>query len=169
MNLSKVKSCQGAGDWSNEHGTFYKFEYTFEDGKTLTASHKKQEGFPIGAEVEYEIKGTNEHGSYGSVKKPDTGNYSQSNASSGGGGNDSVQTMIVKQNALGHATELLKHNSGFSKEPGMIKSDHVIALAEKYKNWVMKPEQVQKVVDNTPNPLVQTMPPVKEESDDLPF
>ncbi len=175
--ISKVKTCQGAGDWSNEHGTFYKFEYSFEDGAILSASHKKQEGFPIGAEVEYEIKGTNDHGSYGSIKKPDTSNHSNANTSSSGG-NDPIQTMIVKQNALGHATELLKYNAGFSKEPGIIKSDDVIKLAEKYKDWVMKPDAiskpeqvrqaVQKVVENTA-PTAQAPPPVNEVPDDLPF
>jgi len=151
MVLSKVKSCQGAGDWSNEHGTFYKFEYTMEDGAVLTASHKKQEGFPIGASVEYEIKGTNEHGSYGSVKKPDSGNFN-SNASKT---DPKVQGMIVKQNALGHATELLKHNSIMDGEGARMKASDVMALAQVYTDWVMgeKPEQTQteQLMDDTQN------------------
>ncbi len=161
MSLSKVKSCQGAGDWNNEHGTFYKFEYTFEDGVTISASHKKQEGFAIGAEIEYEIKGKNEHGSYGSVKKPDSGNYNNSNASKGSGGSDSVQTMIVKQNALGHATNIILHNS-----PGKeVDPVDVIELAGRLAKWVMLPEKKEegKVEE------IAKESKIGEENDDLPF
>lgn len=149
MSLSKVKSCQGAGDWSNEHGTFYKFEYTMEDGQALTASHKKQEGFAIGSEVEYEIKGTNEHGSYGSVKKPDTGNY-QNNASKGVGDDSARQLMIVRQSSLKCALELIRHNAiGNDKQ---IKADDVEELAGRFTAWVMNPEY--KVKENATEELM---------------
>ena len=182
MGLSKVKSCQGAGDWSNEHGTFYKFEYAMEDGTVLTASHKKQEGFPIGAEIEYEIKGTNDHGSYGSVKKPDSGNYSGSNASKGGGDDSARQLMIVRQSSLNRAVEILCHNSAIGAKPNQVDPVDVVELAGRLAKWVMQtpkqepeaqPEKVAEVVANSGigQPGVQQPNPANPDSvtDDLPF
>ena len=126
-----VKEVTGAETYDSAYGLLYKYEYTFEDGVTLTANHKKEGGnFQVGAEVEYEIKGNNDKGSWGTVKKPDSGDYNASNSSKAQV-KDDIQLMIVRQNALGHATELLKHNIAFSSEPGMIKSDAFIVFAEK--------------------------------------
>lgn len=68
---TKVKSVQANGTYQNKFGLLYKFDYEFEDGKSLSANHKTQEGnFKPGDEVEYEIKGSNDYGSWGSVSKP---------------------------------------------------------------------------------------------------
>ncbi|MBL4654170.1 MAG: hypothetical protein JKY53_15100 [Flavobacteriales bacterium] len=171
MILSKVKSCQEAGDWSNEHGIFYKFEYIMEDGKTLTASHKKQEGFPIGSSVDYEIKGTNEHGSYGSVKKPETSDYT---ASKGGSSSDAVQLMIVRQSSLHRAVEVCIHNRSVMLDNSttggkMIDETEIIELAEMFTKWVMKPEvkaeptPQPQPVQTSPNPIPQAPMPTSED------
>lgn len=69
MNTSKVKSVQGNGTYDSQYGTLYKFEYHLEDGATFTANHKTESPLPVGTEVDYEIKGTNEYGSYGKISK----------------------------------------------------------------------------------------------------
>lgn len=161
--LSKVKSVQANGSFPNDYGAvqdnpdlpnhgqklLYKFEYEFEDGTVMTANHKTTVSpFPEGSEVEYDIVKTHpEHGKSGKVKKPDSGNYTGSKASNDKPMDNTTQTMIVKQNALGHATELLKHNAMMDNDK--FKSDDVIALAEKYRSWVMQPESKPEV---TPQP-----------------
>ena len=52
--VSKVKSVTGSGTFESPHGSdlgdgktgFFKFEYTMEDGTTLTANHKQATPFP---------------------------------------------------------------------------------------------------------------------------
>lgn len=146
--LSKVKSVQNTGSFESEYGTpdangkklLYKFEYEMEDGTILTANHKTTTSpFSAGSEVDYEVTKTHpEHGKSGKVGKPDSGNYP--NKAQGGGKVDSnIQAMIVKQNALGHATELLKHNAMMENKNFLSKD--VMALAQIYADWVMKKEE----------------------------
>jgi len=116
MSLSKVKSVTGNGSFENEYGALqesgkkllFSFEYEMEDGTIIKANHKTSTSpFSIGSEVEYEVKKTHpEHGKIGSVKKPDTGNYS-SNASKGSGNDDSRQLMICRQSSLNRAVEVI--------------------------------------------------------------
>ena len=63
--LSKVKSVQGNGTWSSNDGTlFYKFDYVFEDGQSLSAMHKDESNaIQPGEMAEYEVKGS--HPTYG--------------------------------------------------------------------------------------------------------
>jgi hypothetical protein len=70
---STVKSVQGAGTFDSAHGMLYKYEYHLANGVTLVANHKTQSPFAEGTEVEFEIKGTNNFGSWGAVKKPSEG------------------------------------------------------------------------------------------------
>ena len=58
--LSKVKSVQGNGTWSSNDGTlFYKFDYVFEDGQSLSAMHKDESNaVQAGEMAEYEVKGS---------------------------------------------------------------------------------------------------------------
>lgn len=170
--LSKVKNVQGSGTFEMEINgntvTLFKFEYEMEDGTILTANHKTDTSpFPIGSEVEYNVTKTHpEYGKSGKVSKPGSNNYNNSNASKA---DPKVQGMIVKQNALGHATELLKHNA--IMDNGKMKSDDVMALAQIYTDWVMgaeamaQPEKVKEAVENS------TIGEEKKEeaTDDLPF
>lgn len=149
MISSKVKHVLSSGSFESQYGTpnaegkklMYKFEYTMEDGVTLTANHKTQTGnFKEGEPVEYEItKESEQYGKSGKVSKPDSGNY-QSNASSASKSDPKVQGMIVKQNALGHATELLKHNAMMDNKKFLSKD--VVALAQIYTDWVIGVEPV---------------------------
>lgn len=97
MKTSTIKTVTANGTFESKHGLLYKFEYEMVDGTTLSANHKsKDNAFNIGDEVEYEVKGTNDYGSWGTVKKPE----SDSKASSGG---DSYQPKdqgaIMRQTA----------------------------------------------------------------------
>lgn len=138
--ITKVKAVQATGTWDSQHGTLYKFLYTFEDEVTLTANHKTPEGFfKIGSEVEYEVKNEHpEHGKSGTVKKPEQAQQAYSKPQCN---DDGRSLMIVRQNALGHATELLKHNAMIKNEG--FNSETVIQLASKYQQWVMSPENNQ--------------------------
>ncbi len=75
---SKIKNIQGDGVLKNPNGVtlpngntgFYKFIYEFENTETLSVLHKsKTPLYKIGELVDYEIKGTNEHGSWGKINK----------------------------------------------------------------------------------------------------
>ena len=83
MKQSKVKAVQPNGTWESQHGLFYKYEYTMEDGTVINAQHKSQTPFNTGELVEYEVKGTNDYGSWGKVGKPqEQSNFRASNNSS---------------------------------------------------------------------------------------
>ncbi len=69
MPISKVKSVTPSGTYNSKFGLFYKYEYEFEDTEQMNANHKTQSPFAVGTEVEYEIKGSNDYGQWGSVKK----------------------------------------------------------------------------------------------------
>jgi flagellar hook assembly protein FlgD len=78
MAVSKVKTVTANGIFKSSFGVdidgvkgFYKFEYEFEDGQVLSAKHKTKEPFKVGDDVEYEVKGTNDYGSWGKVGKPE--------------------------------------------------------------------------------------------------
>jgi hypothetical protein len=75
MKTSKVKSVTVGSQWTSKHGdVMFNHEYTFEDGASLQASHKSENPFKVGDDVEYEITQTDEKfGDKGKVKKPDTG------------------------------------------------------------------------------------------------
>ena len=78
--ISKVKNVQGNGSYENQYGAeqpdgkklLFKFDYDFEDGVSLSASHKTNVApFPIGTEVEYEVtRESDQYGKSGKVSKP---------------------------------------------------------------------------------------------------
>ena len=74
-----IKHIKGNGDFTNDYGTFYSFEYEFEDTDIFLANHKTQQSpFKVGDVVELEEKGRTKDGtSYGKLSKPQnsTGNY----------------------------------------------------------------------------------------------
>jgi len=100
MTKSKILAIQPNGTYQSANGLFYKFEYTFEDGKNVGAMHKTQNSpFQIGDEVEYEIKGSNDYGSYGKVSKPQehySGNRGGYSKPSKGGSNSSFALSYAK-------------------------------------------------------------------------
>ena len=71
MATSKITIVVANGSYDSKYGTMYKFNYTFEDGVTISSQHKDaSKAFKIGDEVEYNVKGENTYGKYGSVQKP---------------------------------------------------------------------------------------------------
>lgn len=127
MKTSKVKSVQANGTYDSNYGLLYKYEYEFEDGTVLTANHKSQNPFPVGEEIEYEVKGTNEYGSWGKVSKPKENGYG-GNSYKGGGKSNSVSAF-----ALSYAKDwcLGLHSNGNPQTP-----DNVLAVAEKFNEWL---------------------------------
>lgn len=171
MSLSKVKSIQSNGSFDGQYGMMYKFEYQFEDGTILTANHKTDKSpFKEGDEVDYNVTKTHpEYGKSGTVKKPESAQYSGSSALKGGVGEDLRQLMIVRQSSLNRAVEILIHNANQSAPVDEIEA---IELAERFTKWVMgkkeeaKPEAVKTAVKNSD---IGKEPVIEEESDDLPF
>ena len=105
--LSKVKSVQGNGTWSSNDGTlFYKFDYVFEDGQSLSAMHKDESNaLPVGEMAEYEVKGSHTtYGDRGSVGKPQQGG--------GGSYNDNLLGIKIGH-ALNCASMMLTNNPNF--------------------------------------------------------
>ena len=179
--LSKVKSVQSTGSFENDFGVLqdngkkllFKFEYVFEDGIVLTANHKTTTSpFPEGSEVEYEItKEHAEHGKSGKVKKPDSGNYTQSNASNSKPMDDTRQLMICRQSSLNRAVEVLIHNAtavGDKTNDSTIDPLNIEILAERFTSWVMQPEKKEEV---KPQSATSELMGESTElpSDDLPF
>ena len=122
--ISKITNIQGAGTYDSQYGTLYKFEYTFEDGTTLVANHKTQNSpFNVGDSAEYEVKGSNDHGSWGKVGKPDA------NPQRGGNDHDR-QDAISRSVALNNAVQL---HQGDTTE-----AEVVLATAENFYAWLNK-------------------------------
>ena len=107
MPVSKVKTVQGSGTYESKFGLLYKFDYQLEDGTQLNANHKTQNSFPPGTEVEYEIKGSNDYGQWGSVKK-----HEPQQAYGGGKQSKSFddpkrQMLILSQSTMQKAVDIL--------------------------------------------------------------
>jgi len=136
IKTSKVKAVQGAGTFENSYGVdlgngtkgFYKFEYTMEDGTTLTANHKSQDPFKVGEDVEYTITKSNNYGNMGKVSKPSEGNFSPSNGSKSYQRN---QASIIAQYAFREANLMLISN-GYGEDVNTTSQrlDKTTALAE---------------------------------------
>jgi len=159
MTISKVKSVTGNGSFENDFGALqdsgkkllFSFEYEMEDGTIIKANHKTSTSpFAIGSEVEYEVKKEHpEHGKSGSVKKPDTGNYSGSNASKGGSGSN-------RSFALSYAKDVLVASYITNNPEALtLSTDQMFALAEKMNKWLdQKEPEVQEVVQSAADILM---------------
>lgn len=164
--LSKVKSVQGAGDFDMEiNGNtvkLYSFEYEMEDGTILKANHKTNTSpFPTGSEVDYNVTKTHpEYGNSGTVKKPDSSNYSQSNGSKGGvGANRSF--------ALSYAKDVLVASyMTQNQEVLVLSTEQMFGLAEKMHQWLEDKKEEPKPTTEEKQEGLQTE---KHPDDDLPF
>ena len=136
-----VKSVQSNGTWEGKYGLMYLYEVTInEDSGQYMSKSDNQTKFIKGQEVEYEYTG----GQYPKIKPAQTfekGNFKPSNASSGG---FDTQRLIVKQNALTNACNIIGDASDLNK---------IIETAEVFSKWVLNDERPSKV----------------EKSNDLPF
>ena len=124
--ISKITQIQGAGTYDSQYGMLYKFEYTFEDGQSMTANHKTQDcPYKVGDEVEYIVKGSNAHGSYGQVKRPDDNSGHTYKAKS----NDQKEN-IARSVALKAAVDI---HQGETTE-----ADRILSTADTFLAWLTK-------------------------------
>lgn len=101
MIKSKVKAVQASGTWDSPNGMLYKFEYTMEDGTTLTAQHKEPSNvFQPDTEVEYEVKGENSYGKYGKVSKPQEQPFVQGGGSTKNNTSDSILYQVCLKGVM---------------------------------------------------------------------
>jgi len=157
IKKSKVKSNQASGSLDLTHGTFFKFEISFEDGTVGEYLSKTQDGgnknFPIGVEKEFEVT----ENKFGKKIKP---HFSQKSftPSQAYTENPDRQKMIVKQSSLKVAADLCIADK---------KTDlnSVFQMADKIVSWVMDDKAGEKVDDGFTT--VKKQEPSK--ADDLPF
>ena len=119
IKISKIKNVQSTGTWESKHdgATMYKYEYEFEDGGYVQASHKSQMPFHIGDEVEYEV--THPEKKYGKVKKAQgtwSGSYNKKSKDS------------TKSFALSYAKDLCIADK--------IELDQVLYWSAKFNDWL---------------------------------
>lgn len=119
---TKVKEVIQEGTWnSNQGDLMYKHRYTFEDGVIMQASHKSITPFPIGSEVDYEVKKNDPtYGKSGSVKKPQDGNFNSNNRGSKQSSLASFALSYAKDLAIG----------------GVIKEDQILTCASRFNTWL---------------------------------
>lgn len=124
MAKAKITNVVANGSYESKYGTMYKFNYTFDDGITLSSQHKDaSKAFKIGDEVEYEVKGENTYGKYGSVQKPQE-EYS-SGKSYSKGNLSSFALSYAKDLAVAHISQ------GLQPTPNQVCED-----AEVFLNWL---------------------------------
>ena len=102
--IAKITQISANGHYDHPtHGRLFKQQYVFEDGEEVNANHKSEASpFQVGDAVEYEIKGSNSYGNWGSVRKPDAeGRFS------GGGGREDRSVVIERSWAMGQAVSML--------------------------------------------------------------
>mgnify|MGYP000005821609 CR=1 FL=1 len=153
--ISKVKSVHPKNEtYQSPNGLLYKFNYEMEDGAKLSANHKTEQcPFKAGDEVDYHIKGSNNYGSWGSVKKPESSFSPQgAKVAPANNRNTDTQDQIMRQSSLNRAVDALGQN----KEPMQY-----TGLAEYFFNYVKTGE----VATKNPEPQKKG----KEDEDELPF
>ena len=140
--ISKVKSVQANGTFESQYGAdigngkkgFFKFDYEFEDGTSLAANHKtKETPFPVGTEVEYTIKGSNDYGAYGKVSKAQTPQDKQNR--------DEYVKGIEAGHAINNAVNLIcagaeldvKNVSGTAEEKIYLYAKKIHSIADRLK------------------------------------
>jgi len=168
IKKSKVKSNQSNGSLDLTHGTFFKFEISFEDGTIGEYLSKTQDGgnknFPIGIEKEFEVT----ENKFGKKIKPHFAQKSFTPQSSGTSGNPDIQRMIVKQSSLKVASDLCIANN---------KTDlnTVFKTANTIVEWVMNEQSSQgepkiDAVDTLDKyTTLEKSESLTEKTDDLPF
>ena len=158
IKKSKVVSNQASGSLDLTHGTFFKFEISFEDGTVGEYLSKTQDGgnknFPIGVEKEFEVT----ENKFGKKIKPHFAQKSFTPQASGTSTNPDIQRMIVKQSSLKVAADLCIADK---------KTDlnSVFQMADKIVSWVMDDKAGEKVDDGFTSVKKQE----QSKGDDLPF
>lgn len=124
---SKVKNVQANGTWDGQHGTMYKFEYEFEDGRIVECMHKTSSPrFKPGDDCEYEITGTYNGQHRGKIQRPQT-------ATSSFAGSAKNDPDTVKRINASWAIEQAIRLMGNTVEPNH--GDRIIAKALAILDW----------------------------------
>ncbi len=132
VKKGKVQSVQSNGSIDLTHGTFYKFEISFEDGTIGEYLSKSADGgsknFPIGQEKDYELT---DNGKWGKKVKPHFAKPSFTPKQSFGN-DDDRQKMIVKQSSIKVALDYC-----IARQKDKVDLNLVIETAEEIVKWVM--------------------------------
>ena len=126
------------GDFESQYGHFYKWEVEFEDMKAEYLSKTEtQSKFVAGQDVDVEITTRQYNGrSINKVKPVSTFQGGSRPAPKA----DNVQELIVKQNALTNACNVI----------GEANVSKIIEVAEVFSNWVLKDEKPEETTKDLP-------------------
>ena len=126
------------GDFESQYGHFYKWEVEFEDTKAEYLSKTEtQSKFIAGQDVDVEITTRQYNGrSINKVKPVSTFQGGSRPAPKA----DNVQELIVKQNALTNACNVI----------GEANVSKIIEVAEVFSNWVLKDEKPEETTKDLP-------------------
>ena len=126
------------GDFESHYGHFYKWEVEFEDMKAEYLSKTEtQSKFIAGQDVDVEITTRQYNGrSINKVKPVSTFQGGSRPAPKA----DNVQELIVKQNALTNACNVI----------GEANVSKIIEVAEVFSNWVLKDEKPEETTKDLP-------------------
>ena len=134
-----VENLRSEGGFNSQWGYFYKFIITFEDGMVAEylSKSEKQNKFVVGKEIDVEVTQREYNGkTINKVKPVSTFQGSSIPAPKA----DNVQELIVKQNALTNACNVIGE-SDVAK---------IIEIAEVFSNWVLKGEKPSSSTNDLP-------------------
>ena len=127
-----VKKVKADGDFESQYGHFYKWQIEFED---MTAEYlsktETQNKFVEGQEVDVDITTREYNGT--TINKVKPASTFQQGPKPAARRDDKTQELIVKQNALTNACNVIG-------EADVVK---IIEVAEVFSNWVLKGEKPQ--------------------------
>ena len=132
-----VKDVRSEGGFDSQWGYFYKFIITFEDGMIAEylSKSENQNNFIIGKEIDVEVTQREYNGKTINKVKPVSNFQGGSKPSTKA---DNVQELIVKQNALTNACNVI----------GEADVAKIIEVAEVFSNWVLKGEKPTSTTKN---------------------
>lgn len=121
MEITKVKSIQGAGTWDHpQGGTLFQFDVELEDGTAGRVNAKSERPWwEVGTSVAYRV--TKEHPTYGKSLKFDKPEYANGGGGgsfgSGRAGNPNREARIQSSWAIGQAIQVMQGSRGILSEP----------------------------------------------------
>jgi hypothetical protein len=132
-----VKDVRSEGGFDSQWGYFYKFIITFEDGMIAEylSKSENQNKFYANQEVDVEVTQREYNGKTINKVKPVSNFQGGSKPAPKA---DNVQELIVKQNALTNACNVIG-------EADVVK---IIEVAEVFSNWVLKGEKPTSTIKN---------------------
>lgn len=133
----KVKNVKAEGGFDSQWGYFYKFIVGFEDGMIAEylSKSENQNKFVEGQEIDVEITTREYNGKTINKVKPVSNFQGGSRPAPKA---DNVQELIVKQNALTNACNVI----------GEADVAKIIEVAEVFSNWVLKGEKPTSTIKN---------------------